>query len=100
MPNQGDHGGAKTPARIAAIATELYLAKEFEEVAITEIAAAAGVSKVTVFKHLDRKEDILLDQSPRSFTASFVMVHAMSVSWRPCVRRRSIWCTTMIRSPV
>ncbi|MCQ8830092.1 TetR/AcrR family transcriptional regulator [Streptomyces malaysiensis] len=64
MPNRGDRGGAQTRARIAAIATELFLERGFEDVTIAEVAAAAGVSKVTVFAHFDRKEDLLLDRLP------------------------------------
>jgi AcrR family transcriptional regulator len=64
MPNRGDRGGAKTRAHIAAVATELFLARGFEDVTIAEVAAAAGVSKVTVFSHFERKEDLLLDRLP------------------------------------
>ncbi|TGG83374.1 TetR/AcrR family transcriptional regulator [Streptomyces albus] len=64
MPKRGDRGGARTRARIAEVATELFLERGFEEVTISEVAAAAGVSKVTVFAHFDRKEDLLFDRLP------------------------------------
>ena len=64
MPNRGDRGGSKTRAHIAAVATELFLERGFDDVTIAEIAAAAGVSKVTVFAHFERKEDLLLDRLP------------------------------------
>ncbi|MFD9891055.1 TetR/AcrR family transcriptional regulator [Amycolatopsis sp. NPDC059027] len=64
MPKRGDRGGAKTRARIAEIASELFLERGFDEVTIAEVAAAAGVSKVTVFSHFERKEDLLLDRLP------------------------------------
>ncbi|MFE0026732.1 TetR/AcrR family transcriptional regulator [Amycolatopsis sp. NPDC059021] len=64
MANRGDRGGAKTRARIAAIASELFLERGFDDVTIAEVAAAAGVSKVTVFAHFERKEDLLLDRLP------------------------------------
>ena len=64
MANRGDRGGAKTRAHIAAIATDLFLQRGFEDVTIAEVAAAAGVSKVTVFSHFERKEDLLLDRLP------------------------------------
>ena len=64
MPNRGDRGGSKTRAHIADVATGLFLDRGFDDVTIVEVAAAAGVSKVTVFKHFDRKEDLLLDRLP------------------------------------
>ncbi|MEV6277061.1 helix-turn-helix domain-containing protein [Nocardia sp. NPDC051832] len=64
MPNRGDRGGSKTRARIAEVATELFLERGFDAVTIAEVAAAAGVSKVTVFSHFERKEDLLLDRLP------------------------------------
>ncbi|GAA3362667.1 TetR/AcrR family transcriptional regulator [Streptomyces antimycoticus] len=64
MPNRGDRGGAQTRARIASVATELFLERGFDDVTINEVAAAAGVSKVTVFAHFDRKEDLLFDRFP------------------------------------
>jgi AcrR family transcriptional regulator len=67
MPNRGDRGGSKTRAHIAAIATGLFLERGFDDVTIAEIAAAAGVSKVTVFAHFERKEDLLLDRLPDAF---------------------------------
>ena len=64
MPNRGDRGGSKTRAHIADVATGLFLERGFDNVTIVEIAAAAGVSKVTVFSHFERKEDLLLDRLP------------------------------------
>ncbi|WP_116200094.1 TetR/AcrR family transcriptional regulator [Amycolatopsis circi] len=66
MPNRGDRGGARTRARIAEVATGLFLERGFDEVTIAEVAAAAGVSKVTVFSHFERKEDLLLDRLPEA----------------------------------
>ncbi|NEW69631.1 TetR/AcrR family transcriptional regulator [Streptomyces rhizosphaericus] len=66
MPNRGDRGGAQTRARIASVATQLFLERGFDEVTINEVAAAAGVSKVTVFAHFDRKEDLLFDRFPEA----------------------------------
>ncbi|MET0424531.1 MAG: helix-turn-helix domain-containing protein, partial [Actinoplanes sp.] len=64
MPNRGDRGGSRTRAHIADVATGLFLERGFDDVTIVEVAAAAGVSKVTVFAHFDRKEDLLLDRLP------------------------------------
>lgn len=64
MAKRRDRGGAKTRAHIAAVATKMFLEGGFDDVTIAEIAAAAGVSKVTVFAHFERKEDIFLDRLP------------------------------------
>ncbi|GAA1296125.1 TetR/AcrR family transcriptional regulator [Streptomyces javensis] len=70
MPNRGDRGGAQTRARIASVATQLFLERGFDDVTINEVAAAAGVSKVTVFAHFDRKEDLLFDRFPEALDAA------------------------------
>src|ERR1700712_3885696 len=50
--------------RISGVATQLILARGFEAVSVTEIAASAGVSRMTVFNYFARKEDIFLDRLP------------------------------------
>lgn len=47
---------------ISAIATGLFVERGFENVTITEIAAAANVSKMTVFNYFPRKEDMFFDR--------------------------------------
>ncbi|MFD5090112.1 TetR/AcrR family transcriptional regulator [Amycolatopsis thailandensis] len=64
MAKRGDRGGAKTRAHIATVATKMFVERGFDDVTVAEVAAAAGVSKVTVFSHFDRKEDIALDRLP------------------------------------
>lgn len=56
---------AETRQRIADIATPMFIERGFDNVTITEIADAAGVSKVTVFNYFPRKEDILFDRFPQ-----------------------------------
>jgi AcrR family transcriptional regulator len=58
----------RTRERIAQVATALFLERGFAEVTVAEVAAAAGVSKVTVFAHFPRKEDLLLDRGPEAVT--------------------------------
>jgi AcrR family transcriptional regulator len=58
----------RTRERIAQAATVLFLERGFQEVTVAEVAAAAGVSKVTVFAHFPRKEDLLLDRGPEALT--------------------------------
>src|ERR1700760_1145093 len=56
----------RTRERISQTATALFLERGFAEVTVAEVAAAAGVSKVTVFAHFPRKEDLLLDRAPEA----------------------------------
>lgn len=58
----------RTRERIAQVATVLFLERGFQEVTVAEVAAAAGVSRVTVFAHFPRKEDLLLDRGPEALT--------------------------------
>jgi AcrR family transcriptional regulator len=63
MPRTGVRGGPQTRARIAAVASRLFLERGFDAVTVTEVAREAGVSGVTVFNHFPRKEDLFLDRS-------------------------------------
>jgi AcrR family transcriptional regulator len=52
----------ETRQRISDVATELFFARGFDAVTLDEIAAAADVSKMTVFNYFARKEDLMLDR--------------------------------------
>jgi AcrR family transcriptional regulator len=52
----------ETKQRISDVATQLFYARGFEAVTVEEIAAAAHVSKMTVFNYFARKEDLMLDR--------------------------------------
>lgn len=51
-----------TRQRLSDIATELFYARGFDAVTVEDIAAAANVSKVTVFNYFPRKEDLFFDR--------------------------------------
>lgn len=51
-----------TRQRLSDVATKLFYERGFDAVTVDEIAAAAGVSKMTVFNYFARKEDLLLDR--------------------------------------
>ena len=44
----------------------MFLDRGFDQVTVAEVAEAAGVSKVTVFAHFPRKEDLMLDRAPEA----------------------------------
>ena len=52
-----------TREHISEMATKLFIARGFEHVTIDEVAAAANVSKMTVFNYFPRKEDLFFDRS-------------------------------------
>ena len=52
----------ETRQRLSDIATAMFFARGFEAVTIEEIAAAAKVSKPTVFNYFARKESLFLDR--------------------------------------
>jgi AcrR family transcriptional regulator len=56
----------ETRQRIADTATVLFAQRGFDAVTVAEIAAAADVSKVTVFNYFPRKEDMLFDRQPEA----------------------------------
>lgn len=47
---------------ISDVATALFLEKGFDAVSVADVAAAANVSKMTVFNYFPSKEDLLLDR--------------------------------------
>ncbi|SNT65510.1 DNA-binding transcriptional regulator, AcrR family [Asanoa hainanensis] len=52
---------ARTRARIAAQALDLFDRQGYEETTVAQIASAAGVTEMTVFRHFPTKERLVLD---------------------------------------
>src|ERR1700761_7040678 len=50
-----------TRQRISDVATRLFIERGFDNVKVDEIAEAADVSRMTVFNHFPRKEDMFFD---------------------------------------
>lgn len=50
-----------TRQRISDVATHLFMERGFDAVTVDEVAEAAQVSRMTVFNHFSRKEDMLFD---------------------------------------
>lgn len=63
MARTDRRGGPETKHRIAQTASRLFVERGFEDVTVTEIGRAAGVSSVTVFKYFPKKEDLFFDRS-------------------------------------
>lgn len=52
----------ETRQRISDVATKLFVTRGFDAVTLDDVAAAAKVSKMTVFNYFARKEDLMLDR--------------------------------------
>ncbi|MFJ8017225.1 TetR/AcrR family transcriptional regulator [Streptomyces sp. NPDC096339] len=52
----------RTRRQLAATALELFLERGFDAVSVADVAAAAEVSKPTLFRYFQSKEDLVLDR--------------------------------------
>jgi len=59
-----DQKKQETRQRLADLATVLFAQHGFENVSVADVAAAARVSKMTVFNYFPRKEDLFFDRAP------------------------------------
>ncbi len=78
---------------ISGIAMAMFAAKGFDEVTISQIAGAAGVSKMTVTNYFPRKEDLVFDRAEviiRSL-ADAVAARAPGMSLLAAIRRDYAW---------
>ncbi len=55
-----------TRQNISDVATRLFIERGFDAVTVDQIAAAADVSRMTVFNHFSRKEDLFFDLDEES----------------------------------
>jgi AcrR family transcriptional regulator len=53
----------ETRQAISDIATHLFVTRGYDEVTISQVAAAAGVAKMTVTNYFPRKEDLVFDRA-------------------------------------
>ena len=60
-PNRQTRKRLATRQKISDVATRLFFERGFDGVKIDEIAEAADVSRMTVFNHFPRKEDMFFD---------------------------------------
>lgn len=78
MAKKQEQRRAATRARITGVAMELFGQRGFDGVTVAEIAAAADVSKVTVFNHFPHKEDLVLDRLPEAIRLVTAAVRSRS----------------------
>jgi AcrR family transcriptional regulator len=74
---------------ISGAAMELFEARGFDEVTISQVAGAAGVSKMTVTNYFPRKEDLVFDRAEVIITslAGVVAARASGESLLGAIRR-------------
>jgi AcrR family transcriptional regulator len=79
----------QTRQAISDIATVMFLERGFEEVTISQIAGAAGVSKMTVTNYFPRKEDLVFDRADAIIRrlADVVSARAPGESMLAAIRR-------------
>jgi AcrR family transcriptional regulator len=54
---------AETRQAISGVATQMFIARGFDAVTISQVAEAAGVAKMTVTNYFARKEDLVFDRA-------------------------------------
>ncbi len=64
-----------TRQQIAEVAMRLFATRGFDDVTVTEVAAAAGISQKTVFNYFPTKEDLFFDEVPERARALTEAVH-------------------------
>ncbi|GAA4771787.1 TetR/AcrR family transcriptional regulator [Actinomycetospora chlora] len=81
---------AQTRQRIADAATLLFVERGFDAVSVAEVAAAAEVSKMTVFNHFPRKEDMFFDRIPEATALLVDAVRARAPGTTPLAAVRAL----------
>lgn len=76
--------GTATRERLQAVALELFEQRGFDHVTVDDIAAAAGVSHMTFFRHFGSKDRVLLDDP---FDPMIAMAVAATDPALPAVER-------------
>ena len=66
----------RTREHIAATAIALFLAEGFEQVSVTDVAAAAEVAEKTVYNHFPTKASLVFDEDPEVLSGLLEAVRA------------------------
>jgi AcrR family transcriptional regulator len=78
---------ARTRDRLQAVALDLVTRQGFEATTAAEIAAAAGVTEMTFFRHFATKEDVILDDPYDPVLADAVRAQPLELAPVERVRR-------------
>jgi AcrR family transcriptional regulator len=84
QPNLRERRRSETRRLIQAHAVRLFTDRGYDAVTVTDVAEAAGVSAMTVYRHFPTKEDLVLIDQPAQLIAEHV---AASSATQPLVRR-------------
>ncbi|MFI9112549.1 TetR/AcrR family transcriptional regulator [Streptomyces venezuelae] len=83
-PTLRERQRTETRRAIQAHAVRLFTGRGYDEVTVADVAGAAGVSAMTVYRHFPTKEDLVLVDQPARLIADRV---AASPAEEPVVRR-------------
>jgi AcrR family transcriptional regulator len=61
-PGLRERKKAKTRLAISNVATKMFIERGFDDVTVTEVAAAADVSVATIFNYFETKEELFFDR--------------------------------------
>src|SRR3984957_19845332 len=61
-PGLRERKKAKTRLAISHVATKMFIERGFDDVPVTEVAAAADVSVATIFNYFETKEELFFDR--------------------------------------
>ncbi|BDD77201.1 TetR/AcrR family transcriptional regulator [Streptomyces anthocyanicus] len=84
QPNLRERRRSETRRLIQAHAVRLFTDHGYDAVTVADVAEAAGVSAMTVYRHFPTKEDLVLIDQPAQLIAEHV---AASSAAQPLVRR-------------
>jgi AcrR family transcriptional regulator len=84
QPNLRERRRSETRRLIQAHAVRLFTDHGYDAVTVADVAGAAGVSSMTVYRHFPTKEDLVLIDQPAQLIAEHV---AASSATQPLVRR-------------
>ncbi len=91
---------ARTRDRLQAAALDLVARQGFEATTAAEIAAAAGVSEMTFFRHFATKEDVILDDPYDPLLAEAVRAQPRELAPIERVRRAVLESWAALPQPV